>query len=105
LDVGQEDAADDASTTPHKSDATHVQVPAVLFGSGFEKHVALRIGDDLGAIEGAAHILNECCAVAHGGLRLGSLEYFGGGDALVLDCRQAAGEDRLADKGDGLACV
>src|ERR1019366_7042616 len=75
FDVAEEGAADDAAAAPHESDATHVQVPAVLLGGGFEEHVALRIGDDLGAIEGAAHILNECGTVADGGLRLGSLEY------------------------------
>src|ERR1039458_8780186 len=105
LDVAQELAANNATAAPHESDTAHVQVPAVLLGSGFEQHVALRVGDDLGAIEGAAHILNECGTVADGGLRLGSLEDLGGGDALVFECGQTARKDRLADEGDGLTGV
>jgi hypothetical protein len=64
LDLAQEAAADDASAAPHERDAAHVQVPAVLFGGGPEQHVALRVGDDLGAVKGAAHLFNKRGAVA-----------------------------------------
>jgi len=104
-DFAEEAAADDASAAPHEGDAAHVEVPAVLFGGGAEEHVALRIGDDFGAVEGAAHFFNEGDAVGGGGDGGGAFKDFGGGDAFVFERGEAAGEDRFADEGDGLAGV
>ena len=64
LDFSQKSAANDASAAPHQCDTAHVQIPAVLFGGSSQQHVSLRVRDDLGAIKGAAHILNERDAVA-----------------------------------------
>ena len=59
----------------------------------------MRVRDDLRGVEGAADVVDELVAV---GLddRLRPAEFFRGGDALLLHCGDAAGKDRLTDKGD-----
>ena len=44
--------SDDAASSPHQSDRAVVQGPAELFSRLPQQHEALRIGDDLGGVEG-----------------------------------------------------
>src|SRR3569833_292379 len=60
FDFAEEAAADDASTAPHQSDATHVEIPAVLLRRCSKQHVALGIRNDFRAVECAANVLDEC---------------------------------------------
>ena len=105
LNFAEEAAAVDASAAPHEGDAAHVEVPAILFCGGAEEHVALGVGDDFGAVEGTAYLFNEGNAVGGGGDGGGAFKDFGGGDTFVFERGEAAGEDRFADEGDGLAGV
>lgn len=44
--------SDDAASSPHQGDRTVVQRPAELFSGLSQQHESLRVGDDLGSIEG-----------------------------------------------------
>src|SRR5581483_2526760 len=66
LDLAEELAADNAAAAPHERDATHVEVPALLFAGFAQKHVTLRVADHLRAVESAAHVLDEACTVGDG---------------------------------------
>ena len=57
----------------------------------------------LGSVEGLLEIIDELLLVAAEGLDLGTGEDLGSADALLLDGREAAGEDSLANEGDGHA--
>ena len=59
----------------------------------------------LGGVEGLLEIVDELLLVTGEGLDLGSTENLGSADTLLLDGREAAGEDGLADEGDGHAEV
>src|SRR5665647_2383979 len=100
LDLAQEAAADDAAPPPHQGDAAEVQLPAVLLGRLPQQHVALGVGDDLGAIEGPAHLLYEGRPVVLGRVS-GPGQHPGRRHPLLLEGGEGAGEDRLADEGDG----
>ena len=104
LDVTQENGANNATTAPHQGNAGVVQVPAVLLGGLAHQHETLSIRDDLGSIEGLGDIVDELLLVTRE-LGVGAREDLGGTDTLVLDGREAAGKDSLADQGDGHAVV
>src|SRR5689334_7690220 len=59
LDLAKETAANDATTSPHEGDSSHIQIPALLFGRLAQQHVALRIRNDFRAVKRATHILDE----------------------------------------------
>ena len=44
--------SDDAASSPHQSDGSVVEGPAELFGCLPQQHEALRVGNDLGGVEG-----------------------------------------------------
>lgn len=44
--------SDDAASSPHQSDGTIVEGPTELFGCLPQQHEALRVGNNLGGIEG-----------------------------------------------------
>lgn len=44
--------SDDAASSPHQSDGAIVEGPAELFGCLPQQHEALRVGNDLGGVEG-----------------------------------------------------
>jgi len=75
FDLAQEPAANDASAAPHEGDAAHIQVPAILLGCGLQQHITLRVGDDLRAVERAAHIFNKCFTMVGDGADSRALEY------------------------------
>lgn len=103
-DVLEEDGADDAATTPHEGDGGLVELPLVLLGGVLDEHEALGVGDDLGGVQGLLEVVDEGLLVTleDGG---GSAEDGAGAATLVLEGREAAREDRLADQGDGHAEV
>lgn len=68
------------------------------------EHEALGVRDDLGGVKGLLKILDELLLVTREA-GLGALEELGGTATLLLEGRKAAGEDRLADEGDGHAEV
>ncbi len=51
FDITQETGANDTTATPHKGDATVVEIPAILFGGFHHQVVALCVRDDLGTIK------------------------------------------------------
>lgn len=103
-DVLQEDGADNAATTPHKGNGGLVELPAVLLGRVLDEHEALGVGDDLGGIKSLLEVIDESGLVTR---ELGGRAVEDGGSTatLVLEGRQAAGEDSLTDQGDGHAEV
>lgn len=102
--VLQEDGADNAATTPHEGNGGLVELPAVLLGGVLDEHEALGVGDDLGGIQSLLEVINEGGLVT-GELGGGAVEDGGSTATLVLEGRQAAGEDSLTDQGDGHAEV
>lgn len=54
--LAKELGANDASTSPHESDSTIVELPVELFRSGLEEEESLSIGADLGSVEGIANV-------------------------------------------------
>ena len=105
FDLAEEATTDNAAAPPHEGNAAHVEVPSVLLCRGAQQHVALGIGDDLGAVKGPAHIFNERGSIANGGFRVRSLEHGRRSHALFFKCREAAAENRLADECDRLAKI
>lgn len=57
--------SDDAASSPHQSDGAVVEGPAELFGCLPQQHEALRVGNDLGGVEGLQRKkkqgINGCC--------------------------------------------
>ena len=109
LDLAQEARPNDAPAAPHQGDAAVVQVPAILLRGGAQQHIALRVADDLGGVEGTHDVLDQRLLL-HGILGLGkhrprALQFAGGLDAFVLHGADAAGEDRLGDQGHGLGQI
>jgi len=104
-DVTKEDTADDASSAPHEGDSGVVQVPLVLLGGLTHEHESLGVRDELGGVEGLLEVVDELLLVTGELLDLRSAEELAGTGTLGLDGREAAGEDGLADKGDGHAEV
>jgi hypothetical protein len=90
LDLAEERAADNASTTPHECDATIVQVPAVLLGRLAHEHVPLGVADDLGGEERLAGVLHNSLPVALD-RTVGSTDDLGGLDPFGLQSREATG--------------
>lgn len=103
-DVLQEDGADNAATTPHESNGRLVELPLVLLGGVLDEHEALGVGDDLGGIQSLLEVINESGLVARE-LGSGALQDSGSTATLILESRQATGEDSLTDQGDGHAEV
>eukprot|EP00754_Rhynchopus_humris_P042950 Rhum_TRINITY_DN286_c0_g1::Rhum_TRINITY_DN286_c0_g1_i1::g.658::m.658 len=101
LDLAQEGAPDDASTTPHQRDAAVVQRPAVLLSRSAEQHVALRVRHDLRRQQRLTELLDELLLVALERLRRHRLQGLRGTHTLVLQRREAAREHGLADEGEG----
>ena len=100
LDLAQECGADDAAAAPHQRDAAVIQIPAV--GSCRRTHelIALGVRDDLGSIQRFLEILDHLLLLlARQLLDLGAFELFRGGDALVLDRREAARKHGFPDQG------
>ena len=56
--------SDDAAPSPHEGNATIIEGPAKLSGCLSEQHKALRVGDDLGRIEGLESNTRLVSAVA-----------------------------------------
>lgn len=80
----------------------------MLLGARLDLIEALGVGDQLGCVEGAAHILNELRLVH--ALRLQGGELAGwqvpdGGGALGASTRQCAGEHGFTNTGGGNAQV
>ena len=50
--MGQAVPSNDAASSPHQSNPPIVEGPAKLFGCLPQQHEALRIGNDLGSVEG-----------------------------------------------------
>lgn len=69
-----------------------------------DEHEALSVGDNLGGIQGLLKVVDESLLVA---LELGSraTQDSAGAATLILQGAEAAGEDSLADQGDGHAEV
>eukprot|EP00053_Salpingoeca_punica_P006791 m.63469 g.63469 ORF g.63469 m.63469 type:complete len:387 (+) comp13851_c0_seq2:114-1274(+) len=105
LDLAEEDTADDAAAAPHESNARVVELPLELLGRRAHEHKALRIGDDLGGVEGLANVLDKVgdVAVERRGLR--ALETLASALTLTLERGEAAGEDGLGNQSDGGAHV
>lgn len=103
-DVLEEDGADDAATTPHEGNGGLVQLPAVLLGSLLDEHEALGVGDDLRGVEGLLQVIDESLLVTFE-LGSGATKDGAGTGTVVLESTQAAGEDSLANEGDGHAEV
>src|ERR1700760_3228801 len=59
LDVAEEGAANDATTSPHQCNAAHIEVPVLILFDRAEEHIALRVRDHLGAVESTANVLDE----------------------------------------------
>jgi hypothetical protein len=123
--------ADDASSAPHEGDTGVVEVPLVLGGGLAHEHEALSVRDPvqsteqsrvstqnprlprstsvvnahLGSVKGLLEIIDELLLVTREGLNLRSSENLGSANTLLLDRRQAAREDGLADERDGHAEV
>lgn len=103
--VLEEDGANDAATTPHKGNGRLVEFPAKLLGGLLHQHEALGVRDDLGGVQGLLKVVEELvlvalklAAVAADKLKLGrSLP------ALILEGRQAAGENGLGNQSHWLA--
>ena len=91
-------AADDAAAAPHQRDAAQVQVPALIFRGCAQQHVALRIADDLRAVQRAAHVFDELLRSPVDTLRLRALQDFRGRHPLVFQRRQAARKHSFADQ-------
>ena len=72
---------------------------------GLHEHEALGVGDDLGGIQGLLEVIDESLLVTGEFRNSGALEKAAGTDTLVLEGRQAAREDSLADQSDGHAKV
>lgn len=120
--VRKEDRLDDTATSPHSSDTGVVQVPVVNLGSLTHEHEALGVRDNLGGVESLLKVangllitlsvaccnkdlLNELLLVTLEGLLGGTGDDLGSPDSLVLDSREASGEDGLTDKGNGHTVV
>ena len=71
-----------------------------LLGSLTHEHEALGVRDDLGRVQGLLEVVNELLLVALEGLLLGASDDLARADTLLLDGRQAARKDGLADQGD-----
>lgn len=69
-----------------------------------DEHEALGVGDDLGGVQGLLEVIDESLLVT-GELGGRAVEKAAGTDTLVLEGRQAAREDSLADQSDGHAKV
>lgn len=104
-DVRKEDGLDDTATSPHSSDTGVVQVPVVNLGSFTHEHEALGVRDDLGGVKSLLKVVNELLLVTLECLLGGTGDDLGGPDSLVLNGREASGEDGLTDKGNGHTVV
>ena len=71
-----------------------------LLGSLTHEHEALGVGDDLGRVEGLLKVIDELLLVTSKRGLLGTRDDLACPRALLLEGRQAASEDSLADKGD-----
>ncbi len=100
LDVVEEHAADDAACPPVEGDGAEVQIPPVFLRGGSHQHEALGIGDDSGADEGLADILNKIVLAVGVGL-LRPVQYDRGVDPVVLDRREGSGEHGFREEGGG----
>lgn len=99
-DVAEEDGLDNATTTPHLSNASIVEVPALLLGSLTHEHEALRVRDDLGGVESLLEIIDELLLVTLECLLLWTSNDTTGANALFLDGGQATREDGLTNESD-----
>lgn len=104
-DVGKEDRLDDASTAPHGSKTGVVEVPVVDLGSLTHEHEALGVRDDLGSVESLLEVVDELLLVALEWLRGGALDDLGCSNTLLLEGRETAGKDSLANKSYGHTVV
>jgi len=102
-DVAEENTLDDAATSPHRSDASVVQVPADFLGGLPHEHEALSVRDDLGRIEGLFEVIDELLLVTLEWLPLRTVDHFASTFTLSFDRREATGEDGFADECDGSA--
>src|SRR6202171_1361089 len=59
LDVSEKRRTNDAAAAPQKRYRAHVEIPVAFFVGGSKQHVALRIADDLRAVEGSAYVFHE----------------------------------------------
>jgi len=84
-DVGQEDTLDDASTSPHGSDTSVVQLPAVDLGGLSHEHESLGVRDDLGSVKSLLEVIDELLLVALELLTGWGSNDLGSPDSLVLD--------------------
>ena len=75
-----------------------------MFTYVLHEHEALGVRDDLGGVKGLLKVVDELLLVTRE-VGAGALEELGGTATLLLEGRQAAREDRLADEGDGHAEV
>lgn len=64
------------------------------------EHEALGVGDDLGGVKSLLEVIDELLLVTTEWLLLRTGDNLGGTDTLVLDGRQATGENGLTDEGD-----
>ena len=96
---------DNATTTPHGSDTGVVQVPAVHLGGLAHEHEALGVRDDLGSVKSLLKVVDKLLLVALEGLAGRGGNDLGGAATLLLEGREASGEDGLTDEGDGHTVV
>src|ERR1700730_4449435 len=59
LDVSKKRRTNDAAAAPQQRYRAHVEIPVAFFVGGSKQHVALRIADDLRAVEGSAYVFHE----------------------------------------------
>lgn len=64
------------------------------------EHEALSVRDDLGGVESLLEVINELLLVATEWFPLRAGDDFAGTGTLLLDGRQATGEDGLTDEGN-----
>lgn len=64
------------------------------------EHEALGVGDDLGGIKSLLEVIDELLLVTTEWLLLRTGDDLGSTDTLLLDRRQATGEDGFTDEGD-----
>lgn len=100
-DVSKENGSDDATTSPHEGDTGVVELPAVGLGGLSDEHEALGVRDDLGGVKGLLKLVDKLLLVTSELDGLGAIENLGGSDTLILEGRQASGENGLTDQGDG----
>src|SRR5713226_2475941 len=102
-DPVEEGGPDDAAAAPDGSDPAEVEVPAVLAAADVHHVPALRVGDQLGRVQGLLDLVGELGGLAGGGVpRPGQVA---AGLAQAGVAGQRAGEDRLGDAADRYAQV